>query len=150
MKIVPYLLILIAPLSGCVFSKDALPSRAFHSAVIPKKETGYIPLSAPVFHPKKSELRQVETVLEKVYREKILTWTHTPALLRNYYRQYFGYLDENGDRIVFVQCFAIDMRGDDFWRTFFMRIDDGCDVVFRVKINLKTNTYSDFDMNSCG
>lgn len=115
-----------------------------------KKTQRYIPADATLFRPEKSELRLVETILKKAFQEQMLTKDFgSPVRLQEYSRQYLGYTDAEGNRIVFVQCFIREWERGEHWRENFFYVDDGCEGVFRVKINLKNHNYFNFNHNPC-
>ena len=60
--------------------------------------------------------------------------------LRNYKRQYICAINENGDKIVWVNCFCSE--GKDYWRKRVVFVSDGGRCYFNLKINLtKKLTY---------
>ena len=65
-----------------------------------------MPDTVLTFQPQKRDLKQVERILQTVFQEKIVAEPYgTFIRLNNYNRQYLGYWNEQGQRIIPVQCF---------------------------------------------
>ena len=83
--------------------------------------------------------------------------------LRKYKRQYFGYIDNNGDKIIFINCFW-DKDGfsgfldrvlykepvDDKWKTEEKFVLDGCSYFWSIKVNLTKKILFEFGVNGIG
>jgi hypothetical protein len=77
--------------------------------------------------------------------------------LRNYYRQYFGYIDKNGDKIIyirflfkyngFVQRDNRKNKNIPDWQKGEIIVKDGGTSFWQIKINLKTRSYFDYFVN---
>jgi hypothetical protein len=80
--------------------------------------------------------------------------------MKKYRRQYFGYYDTNGDKIIFINCFweregfygFIDKvfsheSVDNKWKTEEYSVLDGCSYYWSIKVNLTTKTWFDFRVN---
>ncbi len=67
-----------------------------------------------------------------------------------YYRQYFPMKDLKNDKIVYAKCFhySVYSPGDIENNEFYNGIKGGGDRVFWLIINLTTNTYQNFNINS--
>jgi len=78
--------------------------------------------------------------------------------LKNYRRQYFGYIDNNGDKIIYT-TFVWDrytlwdkLRGyykdeSENWKTEKEMVLDGCSYNWEIKINLNKSELFEFDVN---
>jgi hypothetical protein len=66
----------------------------------------------------------------------------------NYRRQYICYLNKEGEKIVYANCFCATFNPD--WHKFMVIVDDGGKCFFSVKINLTTGKYFDFFVNGYG
>lgn len=110
-----------------------------------------MPDSFATFYPQRGDLKKVEKTLKTVCQKEMIPREFESNIpLNKYYRQYFGFKNTSGERIVLVQCFANHHSIDpNYWRTKFIYMDDGCNGVFRVKINLETGAYFDFNINPC-
>lgn len=66
-------------------------------------------------------------------------------LSKNHYKkQYIAFLDEKGEKKVWVNCFC--SAGSD-WRNEIVEVEDGGDCYFNLVINLSDNSYSFFYVN---
>ena len=67
--------------------------------------------------------------------------------LDSYIRQYFGYTDHKGFKIVWINCMAIrkDLPEENYLHPYLMK--DGGDRYFQVKVNLSTKKSFDFIVN---
>lgn len=148
-------LLLLPLLHSCNPYPNALPARRFDSAIIekiPDNKWWYgLPDTVPAFQLQKRDLRQVERILQTVFLEKIVAEHYETFIPLNHYnRQYLGYRNAQGQRIVLIQCFQKrDHIQAAYWRRQFFYMDDGCYSVFRVKINLDTGKWFDFNINPC-
>lgn len=70
--------------------------------------------------------------------------------LKEYKRQYLPYVDNNGQKIVWVNCFCTRWRSYERWRKYLIIIEDGGPCYFNVKVNLTTKDYHDFYANGYG
>jgi len=62
--------------------------------------------------------------------------------LHKYKRQYFGYIDKNGDKILLISCFwAKDKDDNNRWLTNRVMALDGGSYYWNVKFNLKKTSY---------
>ena len=95
--------------------------------------------------------------LEKLFRESVAE--HDSAINTNkekgeyidlkkwdYKRQYVGYINKRGQKIVYVNCFC-DTTGLNYWRKDLVEFNDGGDCFFHLKINLITKKWFDFIVN---
>ena len=78
-----------------------------------------------------------------------------PDSLKSYYRQYVCYTEANGDSIAFINAFLkIDFRhlpGDgrkrDDWQYYLIRVKDGGEFYWHIKVNLTKKKYYNFVVN---
>lgn len=66
--------------------------------------------------------------------------------LKNYNRQYVGYIDSNGNKIIWIN-FIWKKDCPDNWERDIILNTDGCSYFWRAKINLKENKLFDFYVN---
>ncbi len=75
----------------------------------------------------------------------------TPVIDKNlskYKRQYFGYYDNNRNRILFINCFwKRDKEENLLWLNERIMVLDGGSYFWSVKYNLNTNELFDLDVN---
>ncbi len=67
--------------------------------------------------------------------------------INTYGRQYFSYLDNSGDRIVWINCFMRDKSMPKQRYTLLYFVKDGGDRYFNIKINLTTKKSYDLNVN---
>ncbi|MDR2718678.1 MAG: hypothetical protein LBB89_11535 [Treponema sp.] len=76
------------------------------------------------------------------------SWMNQELDLSRYLRQYVPVLNKNGEKEVFVNCFAADklfINGwKETWNSEFLIMSDGGNDYFEIIINLNTGTYSHF------
>ena len=119
------------------------------------------------FTPTMSDIDLIEKILRKEIKEinvnrpnQIGNCPIIHKKLKKYKRQYFGYFDTNGDRIIFINCFwerggfyeFIDRvfynePPDNKWKTEEVFVLDGCSYYWSIKVNLTTKTLFDFCVN---
>ena len=65
-----------------------------------------------------------------------------------YNMQFVGAIDENGDKIIWVNCFCKKEK-DSFkkWKDEIVHVSDGGNCFINVKVNITKNTYTDFMVN---
>ncbi len=97
------------------------------------------------FTPTMEEIEKAENSLrrnlEKLNKDLIHQST-TPKIHENldkYKRQYFGYIDKNGNRILLINCFWSDFVDfKDVWLEMKIEVNDGGSYFWRIKYNLNT------------
>ena len=67
--------------------------------------------------------------------------------LKDYQRQYVGYIDKDGNRILFINAFK---SGGGNWLKDIVRWRDGGSSFWQVKFNLKTKKLFEFRVNGIG
>lgn len=91
---------------------------------------------------------QRESLLEHNKQHPNYQWTETSLEIKmekGYYRQYLPVIDENGDKLVWIN-FLCDY--DESYEIEIPLIDDGGNCFFNIKINLTRKSYSEFRINS--
>ena len=81
----------------------------------------------------------------------------TISEIRKYYRQYLCYINEKGENIIFINsmCNLSDYQNDDNlksldWEKEMLKIADGGDCYWSIKINLTQEKYFDLRVNTEG
>lgn len=71
--------------------------------------------------------------------------------LDDYDRQFIGAVNENGDKIIWVNCFC-NTQENYFkdWKTKLVFVKDGGNCYFNLIVNITKNTYSDLMINGNG
>ena len=68
--------------------------------------------------------------------------------LEDYNRQFVGAIDENGDKIIWINCFCKKEEGSfKKWKEEIVHVADGGNCFFNLKANITKNTYTDFIVN---
>ena len=106
------------------------------------------------FTPSKEEINLAEkslsTQLKELNSEK-LNQSDSPVIdknLRKYKRQYFGYIDKNGNKILFINCFWKREKEESLlWLKERIRVLDGGSYFWNVKFNITKNILFDLDVN---
>jgi hypothetical protein len=66
--------------------------------------------------------------------------------LKRYYRQYMVIKNAKGEKEVWVNCFC-SVQNMDYWTKEIVRVQDGGNCFFNVRINLTKKTFSGFEVN---
>jgi hypothetical protein len=106
------------------------------------------------FTPTRQEIDKAEFSLEtelKALNTQLVNQSSTPIIhkkLHKYKRQYFGYIDKNGDRILLINYFwAKDNDDLDSWLKDRIVAYDGGSYYWNVKFNLDKKQLFDLDVN---
>ena len=72
--------------------------------------------------------------------------------LKHYLRQYFGYINENGDKIIRINLFwkSADIKRDVHWLKEVNITEDGGGHYWQIKANLKSSKLFDYQVNGVG
>jgi len=78
--------------------------------------------------------------------------------IKKYYRQYLCYVNENGEKIIFINSFCdLSDYVDDYsqktklnWKKDMLNVADGGDCYWNIKININTNEYFELKINMQG
>ena len=99
--------------------------------------------------PSKEDILVSENLLSECFnREKSLGHFSGNRFLINYTRQYFGFIDNKGNKIVWINCFIRnDASKDNTWKTFPTVVDDGGDCFFNLKVDTGKRQYYDLQIN---
>ncbi len=97
------------------------------------------------------ELAEVEQLLHLCLApKKLLTKEdlESQIILSEYRRQYIAYINQKGEKLVWVNCFCEQNFND--WKKAIVRVMDGGRCFFNVKINLTRKTFEDLMINGVG
>ncbi len=104
------------------------------------------------FTPTKQDIDKAEVALNrdlKTLNRQNLNQTSTPVIhkkLRKYKRQYFGYIDKNGERILLINCFW-DKESERNWLNNRVVVLDGGSYYWNVKYNIDKDKLFDLQIN---
>ena len=131
---------------------DHYKTKQYDVAIFPSNYYDLIP--GQRFTPTKQEVDQAEISLAtnlKTLNSPLVNQSSTPIIHKNlhkYKRQYFGYIDKNGDRILLINCFwSEDKDYIDSWLTGRIMVLDGGSYYWNVKFNLDKRKLFDLDVN---
>jgi hypothetical protein len=101
---------------------------------------------------KQAELSEIENIFLKsiadynsVQNARGIKRNYIDDKRYHYKRQYVCYLNEKGQKIVYVNCFCHDYSSD--WHKSIIIVKDGGECYFHLKINLTTKKYFEFMVN---
>lgn len=125
----------------------------FDIAIFPEKYQGFYTFKNR-FTPTKEEINRAEESLQiglsKLNHQEI-NQSSAPIIHENldkYKRQYFGYVNEKGEKILFINCFWDDNEfSDGSWLNGEVMVLDGGSYFWQVKYNLSTNKLFDLEVN---
>lgn len=105
------------------------------------------------FTPNEDEIAEIELLIKKQIKDlnsnKINQVKGCPILhkkLKNYKRQYLGYYDKNGNKVIWVN-FIWYKKLSDNWYEELQIVLDGCSYFWNVKVNLTTKKVFDLNVN---
>ena len=132
---------------------DHYKTRKFDTAIFPANYIDMLP--TPRFSPTKQEVEKAEKCLKKNLEElnqPLVNQTPKTIIhqkLNKYKRQYFGYVDSNGQRILIINCFWVKRRDDinRDWLKQSIDVLDGGSYYWHVKYNLDTDKLFDLNIN---
>lgn len=158
MKTKLYTLLLLI-LSTAAFSQrktvaELYKTDLFEAAIFPESYNDIL-LSNNRFTPTKEDVEKAEISLIKDlskinYME--INQSNSPVIHKNldkYCRQYFGYTDMNGDRVLLINCFWKKNQKEDY-RNFlnrYINVFDGGSFYWNIKYNITKNKLFDLVVN---
>ncbi|WP_417356361.1 hypothetical protein [Flavobacterium sp.] len=137
------------------FSQEAehYKTKEFDVAIFPETYKELLPEKR--FTPTQENIIEAELALHTKLEKLNYLLTHqsdSPVIHKNlnkYLRQYFGYIDENGNRILIINCFwkNIDKMAKKLWLKDRITVADGGSFYWNVKYNLDTGELFDLKVN---
>ena len=131
---------------------DHYKTTKFDVAIFPASYIDLIP--GKRFTPTRQEIDKAETALRTELKElnKQLINQHTTPIihkkLKKYKRQYFGYIDNKGNKILRINCFwDKDNDSRDNWLKDRISVQDGGSYYWNIKFNLNTGKLFDLQVN---
>ncbi|NVN95073.1 MAG: hypothetical protein HXX18_07320 [Bacteroidetes bacterium] len=136
-----------------IFKKaDHYKTNKFDIAIFPANYIDFIP--GQRFSPTRQEIEKAEIALNnnlKILNKQLVNQSSSPIIHKNlhkYKRQYFGYIDKKGNRILLINCFwSEDKDYTDRWLTDRIIVLDGGSYYWNVKFNLDKNKLFDLGIN---
>jgi hypothetical protein len=160
----------IGKIGNVDYQNTYIKKNRYEGVIFSKDYIGLMNSSEKKFTPTAMEIDSAEIVLrqgiKEINRNRPNQFDNCPVIhrkLEKYRRQYFGYIDSNGDKIIFINCFW-DKNGiygfidkvfykepeDIKWKTEEMYVLDGCSYYWSIKVNLKKKILFDFGVNGIG
>lgn len=109
-----------------------------------------------LWQPNNSDINEIDVILEKAIENEAFKSLQIKTLkeLKNRYRQYVCYLNNEGNKIVYINSFCkipiLYENGKEKqlkWRSEMVDIADGGNCYWNMKINLTSKTYFDVIIN---
>ncbi|MXV51331.1 hypothetical protein GS399_10155 [Pedobacter sp. HMF7647] len=127
-------------------------TKKFDTAIFPASSLDMDP--GKRFTPNKEEINRAETNLNSDLKDLNKNKPNqSPATvihekLRKYKRQYFGYTDQNGNRILLINCFWSKIKEfNERWLNEKIVVFDGGSYFWQIKFNLDTNELFELYVN---
>jgi hypothetical protein len=128
---------------------DHYKTRKFDCAIFPYNyKKNYTEHS---FTPTRQDVDKAEEALRKQLKKLNIRQIRERAPLihknlKKYKRQYFGYIDKEGHKILLINCFWAD-SDKDYWLTERVKVFDGGSYYWRVKFDLTTGLLFELKIN---
>jgi hypothetical protein len=157
----------IGKIGNVDYQNTYIKKNGYEGVIFSKDYIGLMNSSDKKFTPTQIDIDSAEIVLKKgvkkVNENRPNQVDNCPVIhrkLKKYKRQYFGFIDPNGDRIIFINCFwdqngfhrfldkvFYDETDDTKWKTEEKFVLDGCSYYWSIKVNLTKKTLFDFGVN---
>ena len=131
---------------------DHYKTKKFDIVIFPANSLDLIP--GIRFTPTRQEIDSAESTLHielKNLNKPLVNQSATPIIhkkLNKYKRQYFGYIDQNGDKILLINCFwAKDNDLEDSWLKSMVMVLDGGSYYWQIKFNISKRLLFDLKIN---
>ncbi len=119
-------------------------TKNFTGAIFPASYIEYAIGSQDRFTPEQSDINKAEQAL----RLNIKTISEpAPAIAKNlpkFYRQYLGYVNQYGERMILINCFQPNDLLLKKWLDHFIIVEDNPKGFWNVEYNLEKNMFSNF------
>ena len=160
-----FVILLLLTIFSCFGQQNLLSGKVDHyktanfdSAIFP---ADYIDLIPGVrFTPTREEVDKAEIALAiniKKLNKNLINQTETPFIhkkLYKYKRQYFGYIDNDGSRILLINFFWSKERysnsNNSLWLKERILVFDGGSYYWNIRFDLNKNELFDLDINGYG
>lgn len=125
---------------------DHYKTKTFDCVIFPENYDGLGLGESKRFTPSRADIELAENALVKnlamLNKEEINQGKdYGPVIhksLKKYKRQYFGFIDEKGNRVLFINCFWAEEYLLDFWQKKLIEVFDGGSYYWSVKYSLNT------------
>lgn len=150
------LLLLILPLDGGRHIKG----KGFEGYIFPKEYPLYLHSNTPMpeslrFTPEKDDIESAEKILQKDLKTLTLDWRKgwEPIIykeLKMYTRQYVGIYNDKGQRVIWINCLWKKSGNNDLIPKQIVKVSDGGNYYWNIKVNLDTHELYELYGNSLG
>tara|TARA_Y100000589_G_scaffold327592_1_gene369755 strand:- start:796 stop:1302 length:507 start_codon:yes stop_codon:yes gene_type:complete len=113
-----------------------------------------------LWSPNKENIEKVDSILVKAINDNVFYSLKSKDIseIHKFYRQYLCYIDGKGEKIIFINSMCdlsdyineYDNSEKNDWKNEMLKIADGGDCYWNIKINLTTNEYFDLRINTEG
>jgi len=124
----------------------------FDCAIFPKNSDDMVP--GPRFTPTREDINRAECILKIDLKKLNKDLINQPPIihenLSHYKRQYFGYYDEKGQKILLINCFWDRPGIEEFeigWLKGMIQVSDGGSNFWSVKFNMDKDKLFDLSIN---
>lgn len=130
----------------------------FMGYIFPKeyKSDYFSPNDGLTYTPSKEDVIRAETILKEKIKEanksRINQGDKCPVIhkqLRKYNRQYFGIIDKDGNKIIYIN-FIWKKLTPNHWNKEIIVVLDGCSYYWNVKVNIDDKKICDLSINGMG
>ncbi len=151
MKLVVFILICIQSVTGQV--AEHYQTAAFDAAIFPAESKNLFLPGEQRFTPSKKDVDEAEESLLQQLPElnnDHMNQDDTPVIeknLKKYRRQYFGYIDRNGKKILYINAFWKKEKEFDNWLEESVNVLGKGSFFWNVKFNIETGELFDLTVN---
>ncbi len=152
MKALNILIILLTLNSAFQNIAERYKTKDFDVAIFPGSYESLIG-SDKKFTPSKNEVLKAEKALSanlKALNKDLVNQYETPVIhkkLKRYKRQYFGYIDDAGNRIIYINCLHEKSSAVERWLVDIIQVSDGGSYYWNIKYNISTGELFDLSIN---
>jgi len=144
------------------YQNTVIKTNRFEGVIFSKEYIGLLNSAEKKFTPSTNDIDLAEIILREGIKDinanKPNQVDNCPVIhkrLNKYKRQYFGYFNKNGDKIIIMNCFWDEKRFykepiNNQWKTEEKIVLDGCSYYWSIKVNLNKKTLFDFGVNGIG
>ena len=126
-------------------------TKQFEVAIFPESSNEIMQQNR--FTPTKEEIIKAENALKsklKFINNLLINQSSSPIIHRNlkkYKRQYFGYINDKGERILYINSLWSKSYKDNIWLNEIIWISDGGSHYWNIQYNLATNELENLKVN---
>jgi hypothetical protein len=106
-----------------------------------KDKNFFTPDESEIKIAKKQEICYLDS-LEKINKKKLFSHNR-----RQYFRQYLGYIDNNGDKVILINAFCERNSSKEELTKIWKNVLDGGECYYQIEVNLNTKKCFKFSIN---